>query len=79
MSPAKDARLRAWLESVAQMAIDWLDELDAASEDLEDDELGDDSCVPLSAAPSAVVSDVARDRLEYAIPGWGHLSNRGRP
>lgn len=31
-------RLRAWLEYVAQAAIDWLDELDAASEDLEDDE-----------------------------------------
>lgn len=36
------ARLRAWLEDVASMAIDWLDELDAQDEDLEDDELGDD-------------------------------------
>ncbi|MGC1305235.1 MAG: hypothetical protein WA840_22935 [Caulobacteraceae bacterium] len=31
-------RLRAWLEHVAQLAIDWLDELDAAEVDLEDDE-----------------------------------------
>ncbi len=30
--------LRAWLEYVAQAAIDWLDELDASAEDLEDDE-----------------------------------------
>ena len=30
--------LRAWLEYVAQTAIDWLDELDRLSEDLEDDE-----------------------------------------
>ena len=34
--------LRAWLEYVAQMAIDMLDEMDAETEDLEDDELGDD-------------------------------------
>jgi hypothetical protein len=34
-------KLRAWLEDVAAMAIDWLDQLDAAGEDLEDDELGD--------------------------------------
>lgn len=38
--------LRAWLEYVASFAIDWLDELDAAGEDLEDDELGDDACAP---------------------------------
>lgn len=31
-------QLRAWLEYVAQQAIDWLDELDASGEDLEDDE-----------------------------------------
>ena len=36
---ASERRLRAWLEYVAQLAIDWLDELDAASEDIEDDEL----------------------------------------
>lgn len=37
----REAGLRAWLEYVAQMAIDWLDELDAATEDLEDDEGGE--------------------------------------
>ncbi|WP_293377746.1 hypothetical protein [Phenylobacterium sp. SCN 70-31] len=37
------ARLRAWLEHVAQTAIDWLDDLDAADADREDDELGDDA------------------------------------
>lgn len=31
-------RLRAWLEAVAAMAIDWLDDLDAAETDREDDE-----------------------------------------
>ena len=36
------AQLRAWLEGVAAMAIDWLDELDAAEADLEDDEREDD-------------------------------------
>lgn len=36
--PGNDRALRAWLESVAAMAIDWLDELDAAGVDLEDDE-----------------------------------------
>jgi hypothetical protein len=41
-SPRDRARLRQWLEYVAQTAIDWLDELDAPFEDLEDDELGDD-------------------------------------
>lgn len=30
--------LREWLEYVAQAAIDWLDALDAGSDDLEDDE-----------------------------------------
>lgn len=35
---ASDHRLRAWLEYVAQAAIDWLDALDAAGEDREDDE-----------------------------------------
>ena len=33
--------LRAWLEYVIETAIDMLDSLDAAGEDLEDDELGD--------------------------------------
>ena len=42
MNPREKARLRAWLEHVAQAAIDWLDELDALECDLEDDELGDD-------------------------------------
>lgn len=32
------ARLRLWLELVAQTAIDWLDDLDAPVEDIEDDE-----------------------------------------
>ncbi len=32
------SQLRAWLEYVAQTAIDWLDLLDRAEEDLEDDE-----------------------------------------
>ncbi len=32
------ARLRAWLEHVAQTAIDWLDDLDRLAEELEDDE-----------------------------------------
>jgi hypothetical protein len=35
-------RLRTWLEYVAQYAIDWLDDLDAAGDELEDDELGDE-------------------------------------
>lgn len=35
---AEGGGLRAWLEYVAQTAIDWLDELDRQSEDLEDDE-----------------------------------------
>jgi hypothetical protein len=39
------AKLRAWLEHVAQYAIDWLDELDADDVDLEDDELGDDAAL----------------------------------
>ncbi|MDE2104154.1 MAG: hypothetical protein KGL39_43355 [Patescibacteria group bacterium] len=34
--------LRAWLEHVAQSAIDWLDDLDAPLVDLEDDEREDD-------------------------------------
>lgn len=37
----RQASLRAWLEYVAQFAIDWLDELDAADEDREDDEGGE--------------------------------------
>lgn len=41
--------LRAWLEHVAQTAIDWLDDLDAAGEDREDDELGNDDALPLGA------------------------------
>lgn len=36
--PAGNRALRAWLQHVAQSAIDWLDELDATGEDLEDDE-----------------------------------------
>lgn len=40
--PIRDlAGLRAWLEYVAQTAIDWLDELDAQTADLEDDEGGE--------------------------------------
>jgi hypothetical protein len=35
------AALRAWLEHVAQTAIDWLDALDAADDDREDDEGGE--------------------------------------
>lgn len=38
-------RLRAWLEYVAQAAIDWLDELDAAGDDLEDDDREDEGRV----------------------------------
>lgn len=37
--------LRAWLEYVAETAIEMLDQLDAETEDLEDDELGDDASV----------------------------------
>ncbi len=40
--PRKEAALREWLEYVAATAIAMLDELDAASEDLEDDETEDD-------------------------------------
>lgn len=40
--PPPEQRLRAWLEHVAQTAIDWLDQLDHAHEEREDDELGDD-------------------------------------
>lgn len=36
--------LRAWLEYVIETAIELLDGLDAAAEDREDDELGDDAC-----------------------------------
>ncbi len=32
-------QLRRWLEYVISTGIEWLDQLDAASEDLEDDEL----------------------------------------
>ena len=42
--------LRAWLEYVIETAIDWLDELDAAETDLEDDELGDDAVARRAAA-----------------------------
>lgn len=38
-------RLRAWLEYIIETAIDLLDDLDAAGEDLEDDELGDDGAL----------------------------------
>lgn len=41
-APVSEARLRAWLEYVAQTAIDMLDELDAAGDEREDDELGDE-------------------------------------
>lgn len=42
--------LRAWLEYVVETGIELLDALDAEVEDLEDDELGDDACVPLRRA-----------------------------
>lgn len=35
---ASERQLRAWLEHLVETAIDWLDALDAAAEDLEDDE-----------------------------------------
>jgi hypothetical protein len=38
MPTLKRARLRAWLEYVAETAIDWLDALDAETAELEDDE-----------------------------------------
>jgi hypothetical protein len=44
------ARLRAWLEYVAQTAIDWLDELDAADTEFEDDEREADSIEEGAAA-----------------------------
>lgn len=51
MRPPDDVRaLRAWLEYVIETAIDWLDELDAAETDLEDDELGDDDAARRAAA-----------------------------
>lgn len=37
MSGGGREALRAWLEYVAQTAIDWLDQMDRADEDLEDD------------------------------------------
>lgn len=43
--PLPNGGLRAWLEYVAQTAIDMLDALDAADADREDDELGDDQAV----------------------------------
>lgn len=39
--PCRDAGLRAWLEYVAQSAIDWLDALDAAEAEREDDDGGE--------------------------------------
>lgn len=48
--PATRAQLRQWLEYVAATAIDWLDELDAAEDELEDDELGDDAALPAGCA-----------------------------
>jgi hypothetical protein len=39
---AQTAQLRAWLEYVAQTAIDMLDALDAADEDREPEEDGED-------------------------------------
>lgn len=41
--PCRRDGLRAWLEYVAALAIDMLDDLDAADADMEDDELGDDA------------------------------------
>ena len=41
-APADRGQLRAWLEYVAQTAIDMLDELDASETDLEDDDREDD-------------------------------------
>ena len=38
MSPAQETRLRGWLAYVIETAIDMLDDLDAATTDLEDDE-----------------------------------------
>lgn len=41
MTPSpSNAALRAWLQDVADQAIRWLDDLDAAETELEDDELG---------------------------------------
>lgn len=37
MTPAREAKLRAWLEYVVETAIGMLDELDAAGEDREPD------------------------------------------
>ena len=37
--------LRAWLEFLAQTAIDWLDELDASTDDLEDEPDGEQDLV----------------------------------
>jgi hypothetical protein len=39
-APPDTAQLRAWLEYVAQTAIDWLDELDAPTMDLEEEIAG---------------------------------------
>lgn len=38
--PSERAKLRAWLEYVVEQGIAWLDELDAAGEELEDSEAG---------------------------------------
>lgn len=38
MTPARERRLRDWLAYVIETAIDMLDQLDAGTEDLEDDE-----------------------------------------
>jgi len=42
MTRREEALLRAWLEYIAEEAIGWLDDLDAAGTDLEDDERKDD-------------------------------------
>jgi hypothetical protein len=39
LATSEVAQLRRWLEYVISTGIEWLDLLDAASEDLEDDEL----------------------------------------
>ena len=41
MTPDQERRLRGWLAYVIGTAIDMLDDLDAATTDLEDDERGE--------------------------------------
>ena len=42
LSPGRERRIRAWLEYVVEASLAVLDHLDAAAEDLEDDEREDD-------------------------------------